>query len=100
MNWSPGVLSLHPFPLADSFVWSHQVLTHAKDITKAYGGAPVTDAVLIIPSFYTQPERQALLDSAEVRERKDERTENKLVAGRRGGVGSRTAGATGRKGKT
>lgn len=34
------------------------VLTHAKDITKAYGGVPVTDAVLIVPCYYTQPERQ------------------------------------------
>jgi hypothetical protein len=42
------------------------ILTHAKDITKAYGGVPVRDAVLVVPAFYTQPERQALMDAAEI----------------------------------
>lgn len=42
------------------------ILTHAKDITRAYGGVPVRDAVLVVPAFYTQPERQALMDAAEI----------------------------------
>lgn len=42
------------------------ILTHAKDITKAYGQVPVRDAVLVVPAFYTQPERQALMDAAEI----------------------------------
>ncbi len=42
------------------------ILTHAKDITKAYGGLPVRDAVLVVPSFYTQPEKQALVDAADI----------------------------------
>lgn len=42
------------------------ILTHAKDITKAYGGVPVRDAVLVVPAFYTQPERQALMDAADI----------------------------------
>ena len=28
------------------------------------------DAVLVVPSFYTQPERQALLDAAEIADMK------------------------------
>jgi hypoxia up-regulated 1 len=45
------------------------VLTHAKDITAAYGvTAPVKDCVLTVPSFYTQHERRALLDAAELAE--------------------------------
>ena len=45
------------------------VLTHAKDITAAYGvTAPVKDCVLTVPAFYTQHERRALLDAAELAE--------------------------------
>lgn len=44
------------------------VLTHAKEITAAYGtgAAVVRDVVLTVPSFYTQHERRALLDAAEL----------------------------------
>jgi hypoxia up-regulated 1 len=43
------------------------VLTHAKDITAAYGvTTPLKDCVLTVPSFYTQHERRALLDAAEL----------------------------------
>eukprot|EP00804_Cyclotella_cryptica_P008096 CCRYP_004580-RA/>CCRYP_004580-RA protein AED:0.01 eAED:0.01 QI:567/0.5/0.66/1/1/1/3/3983/974 len=43
------------------------VLSHAKDITRAYGvTAPLKDCVLTVPSFYTQHERRALLDAAEL----------------------------------
>jgi len=43
------------------------VLSHAKDITAAYGvKTQVKDCVLTVPSFYTQHERQALLDAAEL----------------------------------
>mmetsp|Transcript_43963 Transcript_43963/g.64586 ORF Transcript_43963/g.64586 Transcript_43963/m.64586 type:complete len:998 (+) Transcript_43963:63-3056(+) len=45
------------------------VLTHAKDITAAYQGSGtsmVRDCVLTVPSFYTQHERRALLDAAEL----------------------------------
>ena len=45
------------------------VLTHAKDITAAYGvTSPLKDCVLTVPSFYTQHERLALLDAAELAE--------------------------------
>jgi hypoxia up-regulated 1 len=45
------------------------VLTHAKDITAAYGvTTPLKDCVLTVPSFYTQHERRALLDAAELAE--------------------------------
>ena len=45
------------------------VLTHAKDITAAYGvTSPLKDCVLTVPSFYTQHERRALLDAAELAE--------------------------------
>ena len=45
------------------------VLTHAKDITSAYGvSTPLKDCVLTVPSFYTQHERRALLDAAELAE--------------------------------
>lgn len=45
------------------------VLTHAKDITQAYGvTTPVKDCVLTVPNFYTQHERRALLDAAELAE--------------------------------
>jgi len=40
------------------------VLSHAKDITAAYGTSQVKDCVLTVPSFYTQHERRALLDAA------------------------------------
>lgn len=42
------------------------VLVHAKDITKQYGGSYVHDAVLVAPAFYTQLERQALIDAADL----------------------------------
>ena len=43
------------------------VLTHAKDITAAFGvTTPLKDCVLTVPSFYTQHERRALLDAAEL----------------------------------
>jgi len=44
------------------------VLTHAKEITAAYGtgSAAIKDCVLTVPSFYTQHERMALLDAAEL----------------------------------
>jgi len=43
------------------------VLTHAKDITAAYGvTSPLKDCVLTVPSFYTQHERRALLDAAQL----------------------------------
>ena len=45
------------------------VLSHAKDITAAYGvTTPLKDCVLTVPSFYTQHERRALLDAAELAE--------------------------------
>jgi len=41
------------------------VLSHAKDITAAHGvTTQIRDCVLTVPSFYTQHERRALLDSA------------------------------------
>ena len=43
------------------------VLSHAKDITAAYGvTTPLKDCVLTVPAFYTQHERRALLDAAEL----------------------------------
>ena len=42
------------------------VLSHAKDITAAYGAPNARDCVLTVPSFYTQHERRALLDAAEL----------------------------------
>ena len=42
------------------------VLSHAKDITTAFGAPNVRDCVMTVPSFYTQHERQALLDAAEL----------------------------------
>ena len=45
------------------------VLSHAKDITNAYGvEGKITDCVLTVPSFFTQHERRALLDAAELAE--------------------------------
>ena len=42
------------------------VLTHARDITDAYGTPNVRDCVLTVPSFFTQHERKALLDAAQL----------------------------------
>lgn len=43
------------------------VLSHARDITKAYGvEGTISDCVLTVPSFFTQNERRALLDAAEL----------------------------------
>ena len=42
------------------------VLSHAKDITAAYGAPNAKDCVLTVPSFYTQHERRALLDAADL----------------------------------
>merc|ERR1712038_319986 len=43
------------------------VLSYARDITKAYGvEGTITDCVLTVPSFYTQHERSALLDAAQL----------------------------------
>jgi len=44
------------------------VLDHAKEITGAFstGGTAVKDCVLTVPSFYTQKERLALLDAAQL----------------------------------
>uniref|UniRef100_A0A7S2EWC0 Uncharacterized protein n=1 Tax=Trieres chinensis TaxID=1514140 RepID=A0A7S2EWC0_TRICV len=40
------------------------ILSHAKDITAAFGVNTVKDCVLTVPSFYTQHERRALLDAS------------------------------------
>lgn len=40
------------------------VLSHAKDITSAYGAPNARDCVLTVPSFFTEHERRALLDAA------------------------------------
>ncbi|TFJ83042.1 hypothetical protein NSK_005667 [Nannochloropsis salina CCMP1776] len=71
-NESAGGLAIHHDKEASfsSEELVAMILTHAKDITKAYGGIPVRDAVLVVPSFYTQPERQALLDAAEIADMK------------------------------
>jgi len=43
------------------------VLHHAKDITAAYGvTSPLKDCVLTVPAYFTQHERRALLDAAEL----------------------------------
>lgn len=42
------------------------VLSHAKDITTAYGAPNAKDCVLTVPSFFTEHERRALLDAAEL----------------------------------
>ena len=45
------------------------VLVHARDITKAFGvEGKITDCVLTVPSFFTQHERRALLDAAQLAE--------------------------------
>ena len=40
------------------------VLSHAKDITSAYGAPNARVCVLTVPSFFTEHERRALLDAA------------------------------------
>lgn len=42
------------------------ILGYARDITKAFGGSTVRDAVLTVPSYWTQLERRAYLDAAEL----------------------------------
>lgn len=42
------------------------VLNHAKDITADFGAPRVRDCVLTVPSFFTQHERLAFLDAAEL----------------------------------
>jgi hypoxia up-regulated 1 len=39
---------------------------HIKEICEVDAGMPVTDAVITVPEFWTQKERQALLDAAEI----------------------------------
>lgn len=43
-----------------------QVLAHAKEFTETHAGSKVRDAVMTVPSYYTQNERTALLDAAEL----------------------------------
>ena len=42
------------------------ILSHVKDITKAFGGKLVRDCVITVPMYFTQHERAALLDAAEI----------------------------------
>lgn len=42
------------------------VFSHARQITNAFAEAPVKDWVVTVPSFFTQSQRQALLDAAEL----------------------------------
>ncbi len=43
-----------------------QLLGHAKDFTEVEAGTKVRDAVLTVPAYYTQNERVALIDAAEL----------------------------------
>lgn len=38
-----------------------------QSIAEADSGAPVTDAVLSVPTYYTEPERHAMLAATQVR---------------------------------
>ncbi|DAZ96259.1 TPA: hypothetical protein N0F65_012562 [Lagenidium giganteum] len=42
------------------------VFSHARQITDAFAEAPVKDWVVTVPSFFAQPQRQAMLDAAEL----------------------------------
>ena len=42
------------------------LMGHAKDFAQVFSGGPVFDAVITVPSFFTQNERLALLDAAEL----------------------------------
>lgn len=42
------------------------ILTHAQDIVKAHGGNHIRDCVITVPSFFTQHERRAVYDAAEI----------------------------------
>uniref|UniRef100_A0AAV1V1S3 Uncharacterized protein n=1 Tax=Peronospora matthiolae TaxID=2874970 RepID=A0AAV1V1S3_9STRA len=42
------------------------VLTHARQITNTFAEVPVKDYVLTVPTFFSQAQRQALLDAAEI----------------------------------
>ncbi|CAI5738513.1 unnamed protein product [Hyaloperonospora brassicae] len=42
------------------------VLTHARQITNTFAQVPVKDYVLTVPAFFSQAQRQALLDAAEI----------------------------------
>jgi hypoxia up-regulated 1 len=42
------------------------LIQHAKDITSNYGGKIIKDCVITVPAHYTQHERQALYDAAQL----------------------------------
>jgi len=42
------------------------VLTHVKDISKAFGGIEVLDSVILVPSYFTQLEKEALINAADI----------------------------------
>lgn len=42
------------------------VFSHARQITDAFAEAPVKDWVITVPSFFSQAQRQAMLDAAEI----------------------------------
>ncbi|KAE9010888.1 Heat shock protein 17 [Phytophthora fragariae] len=42
------------------------VFTHARQITDTFAEAPVKDWVLTVPAFFSQAQRQAMLDAAEI----------------------------------
>ena len=42
------------------------MMQHAKDMTKNYGGKSISDCVITVPSHFTQHQRRALINSAEV----------------------------------
>ncbi|KAI9980623.1 hypothetical protein PInf_009926 [Phytophthora infestans] len=42
------------------------VFTHARQITDTFAEAPVKDWVLTVPTFFSQAQRQAMLDAAEI----------------------------------
>ena len=46
------------------------LLTHSQDIVKNHGGKAIKDCVITVPTFFTQHERQAVYDAAEIADMK------------------------------
>ena len=42
------------------------ILQYAKGISEEHAGGPVLDAVLLVPAFFGQAQRQAYMDAAEL----------------------------------
>ena len=66
----PAATPAPPLPLPHHHSYSYPAhltpLRYVADITRAFGGSDVRDAIVTVPAFFTHHERKAIVDAAEI----------------------------------